>query len=318
MISLSIIIPVYRVENYIKECLNSILSQSFADFELILVDDGSPDSSGAVCDEYAAADRRIRVFHKENGGQSSARNLGVREARSDLLCFIDSDDIIAPGMLSHLVSAVENCGAAFCAREQGSVPSDSFFAEKKPAFDYIVTDENGLISLFESGRSVYWTPFPCVIKKEICLANPLSEGRVMEDNAISPVWLHAAKRVAVTDEKLYFYRDNPTGTMNAPFSPKKLDFLWALSSQLEYFERIGYKKMLGIIAKEYMFNAFYLADRVKDELRDDTLAADTVKQAKKVYRKYVSLMPLSENDRAKIIKRFYPLVHKIKKKLSKP
>lgn len=99
MSKVSVIVPVYNVECYIRDCIDSILSQTFIDFELILVDDGSLDRSGEICDEYAKKDRRIRVFHKENGGVSCARNLGIEHATGEWLCFIDSDDIIEPTYL---------------------------------------------------------------------------------------------------------------------------------------------------------------------------------------------------------------------------
>ena len=99
MPTISVIVPVYRVEKYIRRCVDSILAQSFRDYELILVDDGSPDYSGAICDEYATRDPRIRVIHKENGGLSSARNVGIDAASGEYLFFMDSDDIIHPDTL---------------------------------------------------------------------------------------------------------------------------------------------------------------------------------------------------------------------------
>ena len=99
MTKISVIVPVYKVEKYIGECINSILAQTFKDFELILVDDGSPDKSGEICDSYAKKDNRIKVFHKMNGGVSSARNFGIDKAVGEWLCFIDSDDTILPTYL---------------------------------------------------------------------------------------------------------------------------------------------------------------------------------------------------------------------------
>lgn len=96
MTKISVIVPVYKVEKYIGECINSILAQTFKDFELILVDDGSPDKSGEICDSYAKKDNRIKIFHKKNGGVSSARNFGIDKAVGEWLCFIDSDDTILP------------------------------------------------------------------------------------------------------------------------------------------------------------------------------------------------------------------------------
>ena len=109
MPKVSVIVPVYKVEKYIGQCIESILSQTFKDFELILVDDGSPDSSGAICDQYAQKDTRIQVIHKTNGGVSSARNYGIEKSTGTYLCFIDSDDIVSATYLEDFgTNAVES------------------------------------------------------------------------------------------------------------------------------------------------------------------------------------------------------------------
>ncbi len=100
---ISILVPVYNTELYLGRCIDSILCQSFTDFELLLIDDGSTDNSGAICDEYAEKDNRIRVFHKENGGVSSARNKGIKESVGKFLVFADSDDLLRPQHLEHLM-----------------------------------------------------------------------------------------------------------------------------------------------------------------------------------------------------------------------
>ncbi len=103
----SVIVPVYKVEKYLPECIESVLAQTFTDFELILVDDGSPDNSGKICDDYAARDSRIRVFHKENGGVSSARNLGLDNARGEWIAFVDSDDWVESDKFSEFLECVD-------------------------------------------------------------------------------------------------------------------------------------------------------------------------------------------------------------------
>lgn len=103
LLKVSIIVPVYKAEPYIRKCIDSILSQTFTNFELLLIDDGSPDNCGKICDEYAELDTRVHVFHKENGGVSAARNLGLDHAKGDYVCFIDSDDWIDPDMLETLI-----------------------------------------------------------------------------------------------------------------------------------------------------------------------------------------------------------------------
>lgn len=113
---ISVIVPVYKTEKYLPECIESILAQTFEDFELILVDDGSPDNSGAICDDYAARDPRIRVFHKENGGVSSARNLGIRNARAEYVAFLDSDDVWDLKFMEKMVNLIKSFPSAdsFC------------------------------------------------------------------------------------------------------------------------------------------------------------------------------------------------------------
>lgn len=106
MPQISVIVPVYKVEKYLHRCINSILNQTYRDFELILIDDGSPDNSGHICDEYAAKDGRIRVIHQKNSGASAARNAGLDCAVGDYVVFCDSDDLVAPMWLEHLVTAV--------------------------------------------------------------------------------------------------------------------------------------------------------------------------------------------------------------------
>lgn len=103
---ISVIVPVYNVEKYLCSCIDSILAQTFTDFELLLIDDGSKDKSGKICDEYARKDRRVKVFHKENGGVSSARNLGIDESNGEYLFFVDSDDIISSSYIDLFVNCI--------------------------------------------------------------------------------------------------------------------------------------------------------------------------------------------------------------------
>ena len=109
MPKISVIVPVYKAEQYIRRCVDSILAQTFTDFELLLIDDGSPDNSGAICDEYAAKDSRIKVFHKENGGVSSARNLGLDNVTGEYISFIDADDYINPNLYLECSKYISDC-----------------------------------------------------------------------------------------------------------------------------------------------------------------------------------------------------------------
>lgn len=119
---LSIIIPVYRTQDTLERCLESILQQSFTDYEMILVDDGSDDGSPQLCDEYARKDARIRVIHKENGGLSDARNAGIRKVRGEYITFVDSDDTMVDNTLENLIQEIREASpcrhsGVFCIRE---------------------------------------------------------------------------------------------------------------------------------------------------------------------------------------------------------
>ena len=106
MPKVSVIVPVYKVESYLRKCVDSILGQSFSDFEVILVDDGSPDNCGAICDDYATRDQRVKVIHKINGGLSDARNVGLDAAIGQYICFVDSDDWIEQDLLKDNVAVL--------------------------------------------------------------------------------------------------------------------------------------------------------------------------------------------------------------------
>ena len=127
MPQISVIVPVYSAEKYLHRCVDSILAQTFTDFELILVDDGSPDNCGAICDEYARKDSRVHVIHQENQGQAAARNYGIEAATGEWVCFIDSDDEVHAQMLELLYHAITDghIGISMCSAAEGdSLPED--------------------------------------------------------------------------------------------------------------------------------------------------------------------------------------------------
>ena len=201
---LSIIVPVYDVERYLPKCIDSILAQTFTDFELILVDDGSPDNCPALCDAAAAKDARIRVLHQKNGGLSAARNAGLDVARGEWIGFVDSDDYIAPEMYETLYKAVQSTGAdlALC--------------------DYVKVDETGALCTQThvavpqkslTGRELlqkaYWTTVQIACNKlyhrTIFAQLRYPVGKLNEDFFVIPeICLNTQKAVVVPDV-LYYY-----------------------------------------------------------------------------------------------------------------
>ena len=201
---LSIIVPVYDVENYLQKCIDSILAQTFTDFELILVDDGSPDSCPALCDAAAAKDARIRVIHQKNGGLSAARNAGLDAARGAWIGFVDSDDYIAPEMYEAMYHAVQSTGAdlALC--------------------DYVKVDETGALCTQThvavpqkslTGRELlqkaYWTTVQIAWNKlyhrTIFAQLRYPVGKLNEDFFVIPEICLNTQRAVVVPEVLYYY-----------------------------------------------------------------------------------------------------------------
>lgn len=146
---ISIIVPVYNAEKYLNRCIDSILAQTFTDFELLLIDDGSRDSSGVICDEYVANDPRVRVFHKPNGGVSSARNVGLDNARGEWITFSDADDFVCPWWLSYFNFDHTSGYNIIC---QGlNVMKHTQESVTKVGFEYSGNIQIGLYKLFENG-----------------------------------------------------------------------------------------------------------------------------------------------------------------------
>ena len=245
MPKVSVIVPVYRAEAFLADCLDSILSQTFRDFEVILVDDGSPDNCGVICEEYAAKDGRISVIHQENQGQAAARNHALAVAKGSWICFVDSDDRIHPRMLELLYRAVEETGAgiSMCRMLESPVFSEDFLAQKEGKFEVLAMDEETLVGLYDAEEYPAWVACGKLIRRQLVEAYPFREGRVYEDNEAVCRWVCGAGKLARTREELYFYRTNPDSTTKGSFSMKKLDYLWALESIIRYYGSLGYLQM---------------------------------------------------------------------------
>lgn len=163
----SIIVPVYKVENYLEECVDSILSQSFEDFELILIDDGSPDKCPQICDNYKQRDNRIKVIHKENGGLSSARNAGLDIASGDYIVFVDSDDVVSPNSLLGMKNSLSQFQDVLIT-EYYSSPGCSM--DNIPESLFVIPQsclKTDVISYVFYGKKNTWASVQYIVKKEL-------------------------------------------------------------------------------------------------------------------------------------------------------
>lgn len=180
MCEISIIVPVYKVEKYLRKCVDSILAQTFTDFEVILVDDGSPDNSGKICDEYAEKDNRVRVIHKENGGLSSARNAGIDVARGKYLGFVDSDDYIDEDMYEILYENLKIHDADISSVELIPFYGDRYKKANKEKKVIILNKKEAIKSVLE-GTQFYAYAWNKLYRKELFKDNRYLDGKTFEE-----------------------------------------------------------------------------------------------------------------------------------------
>lgn len=220
---LSIIVPVYKVEPYLRRCVDSILAQTFRDFEVILVDDGSPYNCGVVCDEYAAKDERVKVIHKANGGISSARNAGLDIAQGDYIGFVDSDDYIAPDMYETLLELSERTIADISAVGFTEVAEtgDVIRRWEGLAADRVYKRKDFICGFFPD---YFWKIMPNVwnkiFRKTLFESIRFPVNRIYEDACIQLPLYDLCESIAVSERYCYFYTIREGSIMRSSFSEK--------------------------------------------------------------------------------------------------
>lgn len=223
---ISIIVPIYKVEQYLRQCVDSIIAQTYKDIEIILVDDGSPDNCPAMCDEYAAKDGRVKVVHKKNGGLISARKAGLAVASGEYTCFVDGDDSLEPDMYEHIANAIKETGA-------DCVITQFFYSypDREQSSDYMLTKPFYLrediekeifpVMLFAPpfySFGIYPNCWTKVFRTEILKKhlNDVDERiRLGEDTAFTYACIMECKSLAFVDKPLYHYRVNPDSLTKA-------------------------------------------------------------------------------------------------------
>lgn len=220
---ISIIVPVYNVEKYLEKCVKSLLCQSFAEYEIILVDDGSTDGSGILCDRMASQYAQIKVFHKVNGGLSDARNYGLRVCRGRYVTFVDSDDYVSSSYLEFLHRIVVESSACIGACQYKLTFSDSPTPTMISSFSYYdIQGPDALISLLY-GRNINVAACGKLYKRELFEGVEFPVGRAFEDVGTTYRLFLEAKRVAVSQAPLYFYRKRTGSITTHPFSESNFD-----------------------------------------------------------------------------------------------
>lgn len=259
----SVVVPVYNVRRYLEACVKSVQGQSFRNWELILVDDGSTDESGALCDALAKEDDRIRVFHKANGGQADARNHGIRQARGKYLYLLDSDDLVRPSALKQFVTACERTDA-----DAAFTPLNMFSTEKpdgpqentEQVPEVLTAEQTARRMLLHQGIS--HGAGGCFFRQEIWCGLEFPKGKIYEDYATLYRAVARCRKAVVFPEPLYDYRIHTGSTMKSGIEERNLvildvgeevtrflaETMPALQKEAEYLQLVTYlKTMKGIL-----------------------------------------------------------------------
>ena len=238
---ISVIIPVYKVEEYLTRCVDSVINQTYKNLEIILVDDGSPDNCGIICDEYAQKDSRIKVIHKENGGLSSARNVGVDVAKGTYIAFVDSDDFIHEEFIEKLYEILKSNDADISQcdfiKTNGEKPNLDT-EETIKVYDNI----SFLDSMYKVNGVHIVVAWNKLYKSELFAEIRYPEGKIHEDEAVIHLLIHKANKCVRTNRQMYYYFINENGIMNAKFSEKRLDIFFAFNSRIDFYMENGLRK----------------------------------------------------------------------------
>lgn len=290
---ISIIVPVYKVEPYLRRCVDSILAQTYTDFELILVDDGSPDNCGAICDEYAAKDSRIRVIHQENGGLSAARNAGLDVAAGEYITFVDSDDLLLDTYLEMLFDTIHTKGAdisvcdiiKFSNDEQLKIESDNQTSVAT------MSGRDACASIYKMDGIVPVMAWGKLYKRELFDGIRYPVGKIHEDDATTPKLLYNAKSVVLISNQLYLYRQREGSIMSEMFSTKRFDALYAVNSGIDFLTKIGDNELVRMAEKTKLVMQAKLIVRAYHAGKRDQIPEQyriSERKALRIIRSYVS------------------------------
>lgn len=270
---ISIVVPIYRAEAYLDRCVKGLLAQTYPHFELILVDDGSPDACPRLCDAWAERDGRVRVLHKPNGGQAEARNQGVRLAKGAYISFVDADDYVSPDHLAYLLGLLRDqeadiaCGGYRIVYDGGEA-----FDRQPPEQVRRLDREEACLALMDGDDIRFITPWAKLLPRRLVLDNPFPLGHLHEDEATSYRYFYEGGVTAVGSRVIYAYFQNRQSLSHSRTRRDREDVLRAFEEQILYFERQGSPRLQLAAARRYISTLVYHAakgDPVSREILAD-------------------------------------------------
>lgn len=255
---ITVIVPIYKVEKYLSICIESILKQTYTNIEIILVDDGSPDKCGQICDEYAIKDHRIQVIHKTNGGLSDARNVALDVAKGEYITFVDSDDYIAQDYVEYLWHILNKNDADI------SAMLDKHFIDGKTLTIFTKEDKVSVISPKDYLCKLFYQTNVTtgaqakLYKKELFKNIRFPKGLLYEDLLTIYKLVNNCNRIAISDHISYFYRERPGSIIGSPFNQLKYISTIAIIKQLSEDQKLYPKDIQKAIDNRIVGHLFHI------------------------------------------------------------
>ncbi len=286
---ISVIVPVYNVEKYLPQCIDSILNQTEKNLEIILVDDGSLDNSGKICDEFSKKDDRIVVIHKKNNGLSSARNAGLEIAKGNYIGFVDSDDWLDKSMYEILLkllkennSDISCCDFFKTANSDGSIPHID---------NEIINSYNNIESLNNFYNDLYtqtvvaWNK---LYKRELFKDISYPVGKIHEDEGTTYKLYYKANKITYTNRPLYYYRITPNSITTSKFNKKRLDIIDVYDEKVKFIKNISNEEIYSKTLKWYLFKLINCYFECSNNIENNTEYLTLINQkVSETYKSYI-------------------------------
>lgn len=277
----SVIVPVYNIEEYLDECIESIVLQTYKNLEIVLIDDGSTDLSGKKCDEWKARDKRIMVIHQENKGLSAARNKGIAISRGEWIVFVDSDDIVSLDYVAYLYMLAKTYKVQIVQCERGDLQGDN---ERENVIDKKMSSRDFLLSFFY--QTTAWGK---IYKKILFEKERYPVGKIHEDMAVTYKLVYMAQNIVYTSKILYFVRQR-TGsiTRKEKFYKERLDILQFYKEQTKFYEERNEKKLVNRAYREYAYALLENYNKTKKSLKNKKIESEIREEYRKICLQVVS------------------------------
>lgn len=300
---ISVIIPIYNSESYLRRCIESILKQTYKRIEIILVNDGSTDHCGEICDEYASKYEHIEVIHKENGGIGDARNTGLEKARGKYVAFVDSDDWIDVTYFEYLYNLLieEDADIAVC--DYAKTKNEKINARTKKIEKFSKTGKEGLSLIYGTYYIQIITPWGKLYKKSLFKNVRYPVGKIHDDEFTTYKLISNAKRIVVSNKKLYFYWLHDASSMEkTKFSLKsRMESIEFLSERIHFFENINESILRDKTIKE----CFFYYEKVNDNLINNLSEGEKKSFKKDFYQFKETLDESNQSLKFKVYYKFY-------------